>query len=840
MRRVDAERSWITLHPDWYRDERARMHRRFPAFRVSQAALARGVLAYAGEIIVDLGREWRAHPVVLVYDHETPYHAPHAYAVLTLPDGDNWLPADVIASGNLFRMPRGYRRHQMFDGGLCLIEADSFRTELQVSGVAVLNRARDAFRALDLGRPFPFADTQEAELEEHLLRGGDILLADSFFDSALAGGGAFYAVESFDTYPSLPTYVSQAALLPRTLYLGAHLTARGAGGQLETDWRNEGSEAIRRAFPFLGHWRFSFEQHAADTERSFANQSIEGAWFDLSEEPEPFQTVPELEDVIRAGAGVADPLDEILKYAGTLTRSGDRVCVALRFPSRDGALDWLFLQLVPREILPAAAFREHGEGVRRDVLRDASIVALRRHALLQPTLEVRNRGRVPGGLANKTVVLLGAGALGGDVADALAKAGVGTLIVVDPDIVRAGNVVRHVAGLAATGLAKPDAVRHVLHQHNPFVVVESVPASATRTIGALEALLDRADLVVSTIADENTEAVVNEAAVRLGRTVIYGRALRAGAAARVFRVRPGHDACKQCLAQFRAQAEQRRMHGDAAGDTTRGGNGDEDAAPLDWIDVPEVPGEIITRECGNPVLAGSAADLRFAADLTARAALDELGDGVEWNNLLWSREPLPAVHAELARPYATVLRAIPRHPRGPACGRPQTVAVVLSPEAREAIVRFTEAKADRETGGVLIGHADEAGYVMVIEATDAGPNATETPTRYEHDVPYVNQRLREAAERLGDRGRYVGEWHSHLERDPRPSPRDIESLSDIAAAPNYLTAEPVMVIAGLDPATGRVATLHGSCFPVGRRMHEISVCDNSTKANIAGADDAMA
>jgi integrative and conjugative element protein (TIGR02256 family) len=257
-----------------------------------------------------------------------------------------------------------------------------------------------------------------------------------------------------------------------------------------------------------------------------------------------------------------------------------------------------------------------------------------------------------------------------------------------------------------------------------------------------------------------------------------------------------------------------------------------DAPPFDWIDVPEVPDEIITRECGNPVLAGSAVDLRFAADLTARAALDELGDGVAWNNLLWSREPLSSVHAELARPYATVLRTFPRHPQCPTCGRPRTAAVVLSPEAREAIVRFTEAKPDRETGGVLIGYEDLAGNAVVLDATDAGPNATETTTRYEHDVLYVNQRLSEAAERLGERGRYVGEWHSHLEPDPRPSPRDVESLSDIAAAPNYLTDEPVMVIAGLDPTTGRVAALHGSCFPIGRRMHEIPIRD----ADAAGGD----
>ena len=84
MPRVDAERSWIALHPDWYRSERARMSRRFPGFRVSEAALTRGILAYAGEISIDLGREKRTHNVVLIYSNETPFSAPLSYPVLSL------------------------------------------------------------------------------------------------------------------------------------------------------------------------------------------------------------------------------------------------------------------------------------------------------------------------------------------------------------------------------------------------------------------------------------------------------------------------------------------------------------------------------------------------------------------------------------------------------------------------------------------------------------------------------------------------------------------------------------------------------------------------------------
>jgi len=131
--------------------------------------------------------------------------------------------------------------------------------------------------------------------------------------------------------------------------------------------------------------------------------------------------------------------------------------------------------------------------------------------------------------------------------------------------------------------------------------------------------------------------------------------------------------------------------------------------------------------------------------------------------------------------------------------------------------RYAEAKPRVETGGALIGY-EENGVVHVAEVTDAGPHAEETTTRFRYDAEYVNGRLREAADRLGQRGLYVGEWHTHLECDPKPSVRDIASLMDIAVAPNFLTDEPIMIIAGVDPQAGQVAGVHASSFPINRGM----------------------
>ncbi len=106
----------------------------------------------------------------------------------------------------------------------------------------------------------------------------------------------------------------------------------------------------------------------------------------------------------------------------------------------------------------------------------------------------------------------------------------------------------------------------------------------------LKDLLTGVDLVVSTIADEGTESGFNDLAIELGVPVIYGRAMRRGQMGGVL-VRPRLDACKTCLGMIsRSQ-------------------------PTDWVTVIERPEDVLLHECGRPVIAGSAIDLAFVADL---------------------------------------------------------------------------------------------------------------------------------------------------------------------------------------------------------------------------------
>lgn len=145
----------------------------------------------------------------------------------------------------------------------------------------------------------------------------------------------------------------------------------------------------------------------------------------------------------------------------------------------------------------------------------------------------------------------------------------------------------------------------------------------------------------------------------------------------------------------------------------------------------------------------------------------------------------------------------------------------MTEEARDTIVSIAESSPEAETGGILIGFVDELRRAVVLRATGPGPKAENSKTLFSRDVEYVQAELERATTELGPRGGYIGEWHSHLEANPQPSALDIESLSGIAVAPNYLTRCPVMIIAGVDPKTRKVASLSSWTFPVGGRMYSV-------------------
>ncbi len=147
-------------------------------------------------------------------------------------------------------------------------------------------------------------------------------------------------------------------------------------------------------------------------------------------------------------------------------------------------------------------------------------------------------------LKRARVLLVGVGGLGSPAALYLAAAGVGTLGLVDFDVVDATNLQRQMLhGTSTIGRRKLDSARERIEDLNPNVKVEAHETPLTSR-NALE-IISTYDIVVDGTDNFQTRYLVNDACVLLGKPNVYGSIYRFEGQASVFATENGP--CYRCL-----------------------------------------------------------------------------------------------------------------------------------------------------------------------------------------------------------------------------------------------------------------------------------------------------
>jgi adenylyltransferase/sulfurtransferase len=172
-------------------------------------------------------------------------------------------------------------------------------------------------------------------------------------------------------------------------------------------------------------------------------------------------------------------------------------------------------------------------------LSPAEILRYSRHLIL-PDIGLVGQQR----LKAARVLLVGVGGLGSPAALYLAAAGVGTIGLVDWDVVDVTNLQRQIIhGTSGIGRSKLDSARARLLDLNPHVQVETFRARLTSD-NALD-ILGGFDVVVDGSDNFPTRYLVNDACVLLGKPNVYGSIFRFDGQASVFDARVGP--CYRCL-----------------------------------------------------------------------------------------------------------------------------------------------------------------------------------------------------------------------------------------------------------------------------------------------------
>ena len=162
-----------------------------------------------------------------------------------------------------------------------------------------------------------------------------------------------------------------------------------------------------------------------------------------------------------------------------------------------------------------------------------------RHLMLP---EVGEKGQRK--LLESKVVVIGAGGLSSPAALYLAAAGVGTIGIVDFDLVDASNLQRQILhSTERVGAPKVESARRTLNALNPDV--EIIAHRARIDASNAESLLEGYDVIVDGSDNFPTRYLINDASLRLGIPVAHGSIFRFDGQASFFV--PYQGPCYRCI-----------------------------------------------------------------------------------------------------------------------------------------------------------------------------------------------------------------------------------------------------------------------------------------------------
>jgi len=162
-----------------------------------------------------------------------------------------------------------------------------------------------------------------------------------------------------------------------------------------------------------------------------------------------------------------------------------------------------------------------------------------RHTLIP---EVGEEGQFK--LLDSKVLLIGAGGLGSPAAYYLAAAGVGTLGIIDADVVDDSNLQRQILhNTERIGQYKAESARQTLTALNPDVKVEVYLERLDET--NVQRLVDEYDVIIDGTDNFPTRYLLNDAAIIANKPVVHGSVFRFEGQVTVFK--PYDGPCYRCL-----------------------------------------------------------------------------------------------------------------------------------------------------------------------------------------------------------------------------------------------------------------------------------------------------
>ncbi|CAM2955072.1 molybdopterin-synthase adenylyltransferase MoeB [Vibrio ordalii] len=149
-------------------------------------------------------------------------------------------------------------------------------------------------------------------------------------------------------------------------------------------------------------------------------------------------------------------------------------------------------------------------------------------------------------LKQSSILILGAGGLGCAASQYLATAGVGSLTLIDDDVVELSNLQRQVLHSDADiGRKKVDSAAESLRMLNPYLTVNTVDQRLEDA--QLKALIEQHSLVLDASDNLDTRNQLNKLCFQTKTPLVSGAAIRMEGQVSVFMYQHPDEPCYQCL-----------------------------------------------------------------------------------------------------------------------------------------------------------------------------------------------------------------------------------------------------------------------------------------------------
>ena len=214
-----------------------------------------------------------------------------------------------------------------------------------------------------------------------------------------------------------------------------------------------------------GKGRTVVEQEWGRNLDSRGNQSV--AWVRSDSAPilEPYQLPASWGELRQAFKEQSNDLDTLLRPLVVGSQNHTMLLIGFPIPERVGGpnlrMHWLALSLPDQSSLRRPGFRNNERGkwlaYRQTAIPDGTALQWLRTENWHRD-EISVRGRLSESASCSPTLIIGAGAVGSALSEMLARAGVRDLTVIDPDILEAGNLVRHTLLVSDVGRAKATRV----------------------------------------------------------------------------------------------------------------------------------------------------------------------------------------------------------------------------------------------------------------------------------------------------------------------------------------------------------------------------------------------